>query len=136
MRTIKEILLAEGFCEELIDENILPESYQLYDIDSCESIYVSILSFMREDFDDWFILAMFATYPAQFMSSSQIDNLLSIKAYFNSDMWSTYIQYEFSETGSSSIFELMDCMIVGEFEERLADTCEKVKSLWISDYES
>ena len=59
MQTIKDVLIAEGFEEGLIDENISPESYQLYDIDSCESIYVSILSFMREVFDDWFILEMF-----------------------------------------------------------------------------
>ena len=41
MQTIKDVLIAEGFEEGLIDENISPESYQLYGIDSCESIYVS-----------------------------------------------------------------------------------------------
>lgn len=134
MRTIKDALIAEGFSEKLINEKFSLDNYHLYDLDSCESIYVSIVSFMREDFDDWFILEMFASYPAQFMSSSRIDDLLSIKACFNSDMWSTYIQYEFSETGISSIFELMDCMVVGEFEEKLEETCKKVKAIWVNGH--
>lgn len=29
---------------------------------------------------------------------------------------------------------IMDCMVVGEFEEKLADTCEKVKSVWVNSY--
>lgn len=136
MRTIRDVLIAEGFKETQIDDSIVPENYHYYDVDCCEGIYKSILSFMKTDFDDWFTLSMFATYPGMFMSSGVVDDLLAIKTYFNSDMWSTYIQYEFSETGTSSVFELMDTLLVGGFEAEMENVCEEVKTFWEKDYGS
>ena len=136
MRTIRDVLIAEGFNETRIADAILPENYHYYDLDCCEEIYKSILSFMKTDFDDWFILAMFSAYPGMFMSSGVVDDLLAIKTYFNSDMWSTYIQYEFSETGTSSAFELMDSLLVGVFEAEMEKVCETIKTFWEKDYGS
>ena len=134
MRNIRDFLIEEGFDKALIDDSISPDNYGIYDLESCESVYTSIFSFMREDFDDWYILAMFTLYSGVFLSGSCIDKLGAVKVQFASDMWATYMQYEFSERGISSIFELMDSLVIGEFEAEKANVCDKVKSVWLSDY--
>lgn len=133
MSEIRDFLIATGFEEELVDEYDWAYNEHCYDLDSCERIYTEILTFIREEFDDDFALAMFLHYSSVF-SSSCIDQLLAVKAYFNSDMWATYVAYEYGETGTSSVFELMDVMVVGYFESHLAAVCDKVKAVWVNDY--
>jgi len=134
MKTIKEFLLSEGYKENLINEYIMPENYYSYDLDYCENIYRKNLSFMRKDFDDSFILEMLSRYSGQFMSSSLFSRLSAVKLQFGTDMWATLIQYEFAETGTSTIFDLMDSLVVREFESELKKACEKIRTIWLDSY--
>lgn len=134
MQTIKEFLLAQGYSENLIDKHIPPENYLFFDLEYCEGIYRSNLAFMQKDFDEWFVIEMLAQYSCVFMSSSLQDKLQLARAAFGTDMWSSFVQYEYDHTGHSTLFELIDSLVIGAFETKLANVCKKIRSLWEEDY--
>ncbi len=110
---------------ELIDED---------DIECFDNLYKNNISTLKEEFDDGFILDMFVVYNTVFMRSDFEEMICQIEEQFDTDMWGTLIQYEWYETGESSVFKLMDNLEIGYFESNLADVCAKVRSVWVSDY--
>ena len=131
---LKQFLLDLDFEEEQIEECIDLEQEEFFDLEYNSSIYQENLVFMKTEFDDYFILQMFSIFSSVFMCSDFKEMLDNIKNQFNTDMWGTLIQYEWNETGESSVFELMDTLEIGYFEANLPIVCNKVRSLWVSDY--
>ena len=130
MSTCTEFLSELGFGEIVEDMELTDE----YDIELNGSIYEKNITLLKDEFDDEFIVDMFLCYNAVLLRSDFAERLHLIKKQFDTDMWGTLVQYEWNETGGSSVFHLMDFLEVGYFEAHLAEVCDKVRSLWVADY--
>lgn len=131
MEQIKAFLMEQGFDEARIEEYVSLDDCCL---DSCAELYAEHLGLMREEFDDWFVLQMFSMYTGVFMRTDFAQQLEAVRRQFDTDMWATLIQYEWSQTGESAVFGLMDDLSVGGFEAGLKEVCANARSLWVQDY--
>ena len=130
MSTCAEFLSKLGFGEIVEDMELADE----YDIELNGSIYEKNITLLKDEFDDEFIVDMFLCYNEVLLCSDFAEMLHLIKKQFDTDMWGTLIQYEWNETGESSVFHLMDVLEVDYFAAHLAEVCDKVRSLWVNDY--
>ena len=130
MSKYSEFLTKLGFGKNVADMELIYK----YDIESNGSIYEKNITLLKDEFDDCFIVDMFLYYNDVLLRSDFEEKLRQIEKQFDTDMWGTLIQYEWSEKGESSVFYLMDVLNVGYFEAHLAEVCDKVRSLWVADY--
>ena len=133
MSSYMDFLTKLGFDDVLTEEFSLEDS-DFYEIELYEDIYSNNIKKMKDEFDDSFIIEMFVSFNPVFMRSDFGEKLDQIEKQFDTDMWSTLIQYEWNETRNSSIFELMDNLMVGYFEANVGEVCERVRAIWVNDY--
>ena len=133
MSSYIDFLTNLGFGEVLQEEFSLEDS-DFYDIEMYEDIYSENIEVMKDEFDDGFIIEMFLAFNTVFMRSDFSEMLDQIREQFGTDMWSTLIAYEWNEKGNSSIFELMDNLMIGYFEANISEVCKRVRSVWVNDY--
>lgn len=126
-----DLLANLGFID--IDEQFKKEQFNT-DLELYASIYTANINAMKETFDENFILDMLLLYTDVFTYDDFCDKLNRIQNCFNTDMWSSLIQYEWNNYGESSVFELMDCLKTAYFENHLVEVCKKVRNRWIEDY--
>ncbi len=128
-----EFLTELGF-GEIIGNDFSLEHIAEDDFDFFGDQFEENISILREEFDDEFIVAMFVDYTPVFMRDDFSEMLSQIEKEFNTDMWGSLIQYEWNTTGESSIFDLMDVLEIGYFDSHLSEVCNKIRSIWESDY--
>ena len=129
-----EFLTKLGFGEIIDDCRFDVELINEDDIECFDDLYKENISTLKDEFDDEFILDMFVVYNTIFMRSDFEEMIRQIKKQFDTNMWGTLIQYEWYETGESSVFSLMNNLKIGYFDANLAEVCNKVRSLWVNDY--
>lgn len=127
------------FLEKLGFGNVLEEEFDLedddaYDIEYFGDIYRKNIEEMKGEFDDSFIIEMFSCFNNVFRCSDFCEKLGQIRKQFNTHMWSTLIAYEWDTTKESSVFKLMDSLVIGDFEANLGEICERVRAVWVNDY--
>lgn len=119
---------------DVIKEQFSIEDSDRFDIEGFGDNYRKNIDAMKDEFDDSFIVDCFLSFNTVLMRGDFCQMLEMVKNEFGTDMWGTLIAYEWTETGNSSIMELMDSLEVGRFESELANACETARSVWINDY--
>ena len=133
MSRCTEFLTNLGF-RETIDNDFPLEDIDDDVIELYADLFEKNISILRDELDDEFIVEMFVYYNSVFMRVDFSEIIGRIKKEFDTDMWGTMIQYEWNETGESSVFYLLDALSIGYFDSHLSEGCSKVRSTWVNDY--
>ena len=133
MSRCTEFLTNLGF-RETIDNDFPLEDIDDDVIELYADLFEKNISILRDELDDEFIVEMFVYYNSVFMRVDFSEIIGRIKKEFDTDMWGTMIQYEWNETGESSVFYLLDALSIGYFDSHLSEVCSKVRSTWVNDY--
>ena len=133
MSRCTEFLTNLGF-REIIDNDFHLEDIDEDVIELYADLFEKNISILRDELDDEFIVEMFVYYNSVFMRVDFSEIIGRIKKEFDTDMWGTMIQYEWNETGESSVFYLLDALSIGYFDSNLSEVCSKVRSTWVNDY--
>ena len=134
MNNCKTFLASLGF-EDIFSEKCDFNGITALDYEIYGDIYRKNIEVMKVEFHYEFIVDMFLIFNTVFMRSDFNERLESIHRKLDTSLWSELIENEWNTTGDSSIFHLMDLMVSHQFEENIGQICERVCSIWKSQYE-
>jgi hypothetical protein len=132
MKKLVEFLTKLGF-EESICDPFPAVRFEEDDLEWYSDRFEKNISLMRGKFDDEFIVEAFVIYTTAFMVSDFEEKLRQIEIELDADLWAKLIQHEWYMTGESSVFALMDNLMIGYFENHISEVCDHVRSVWEND---
>lgn len=118
MNFLSELGLGDAAAEFFDPEDFALVSEQY--IEDFADVYAKNIGAIKDEFSDDFVVGMFLCFNTVFMRSDFCEMLDQVREQFGTDLWSEQIEYEWSSTGESAVFELMDSLEIGSFEQRLA----------------